>query len=77
VALPLGGPTLGPVTVSAANDRRPLGAWLVAPGTGNAFLGRIDPGQVKLTWQLPGGKAEEKSFTLEDKPIRFVLPAGK
>ena len=77
VALPLGGPTLGPVTVSAANDRRSLGAWLVAPGTSEAFLGRLDPGQVKLTWQLPGGKAEEKPFTLEDKPIRFVLPAGK
>jgi len=76
VALAPGGTTAGPVTVTAVNDRRALGAWIVSPGTAEAFFGRSDAGDVTVTWTLPGGEPQKKTFTLENKPIRFVIPTG-
>ncbi|MCX7805317.1 MAG: VCBS repeat-containing protein, partial [Planctomycetota bacterium] len=75
VVLAPGGSFAGPVTVSARNDRMPLGAWAVAPGVSEAFFGRTTPGEVTIRWRMPGGREQEKKFELEDKPIRFVLPA--
>jgi hypothetical protein len=73
VTLPPGGPTAGPVTVSAADDRMLLGAWAVSPGSGEAFFGRQAQGEVTITWPLPGEAPRKKTFVLEDKPIRFVI----
>jgi hypothetical protein len=73
VTLAPGGSCGGPVTVSAVNDRRPLGAWAVSPGTGEARFCRIDAGEVTVTWQLPGGEPKKKTVTLEDKRIRLVI----
>ncbi|MCX7805594.1 MAG: VCBS repeat-containing protein [Planctomycetota bacterium] len=75
VALAPGSGCAGPVTVSARNDRMPLGAWAVAPGVSEAVFGRTTPGEVTIRWRMPCGKEQEKKFELEDKPIRFVLPA--
>ena len=52
----------GPVNVSADNDRRPLGAWAVSPGTGEALFCRTEAGEVTVTWQLPGGQAAEEDL---------------
>lgn len=73
VALAPGGNYAGPVTVMAANDCRPLGAWVVTPGVSEAFLGRVDSGEVTFTWQLPGGAKQTKTLTLDDRPLRFVI----
>ena len=73
VALPLGGPYAGPLTVTAWADKTCLGAWNVMPGTGEAFFGKREPGEITLRWQLPGGKPQEKTFTVEDEPVRLVV----
>jgi hypothetical protein len=52
-----------------------LGAWAVAPGSGEAFFGRLTEGEVTVTWQIPGEAPRKKTFTLEDKPTRFVIGA--
>jgi hypothetical protein len=75
VALSAGGACSGPVNVSAVNDRRPLGAWPVSPGTGEAFFCRADAGEVTVTWQLPGEPPQKRTFTLGNQPIRFVIGA--
>jgi len=77
VALPTNAETCGPVTVWAENDRRPLGAWSISPGTGEALFCRAEAGEVTVTWQLPGGQPQKKTFTLENKPIRFVIGGDK
>ncbi|HOX08402.1 MAG TPA: sigma-70 family RNA polymerase sigma factor [Planctomycetota bacterium] len=73
VALAPGAAAAGPVTVSAVSDRRPLGAWAVSPGTGEALFCRADAGEVTVTWQLPGSEPRKKTLTLEKRPIRFVI----
>ncbi|MFH1024662.1 MAG: VCBS repeat-containing protein [Planctomycetota bacterium] len=75
VALAPGGKTAGPVMVSARNDRMALGTWTVSPGTSEAFFGREDPGEVTITWQIPGSSPESKKFTMEGKGVRFVIGA--
>ncbi|MFH1024428.1 MAG: VCBS repeat-containing protein [Planctomycetota bacterium] len=78
VTLPPGGPTAGPVTLTAANDRRSLGAWVVAPGTNEAFLGREEgSGPIKLSWPVPDGpeatpgKVRKNSLALQELEIRL------
>ncbi len=63
----------GPLNVSAANDRRSLGAWTISPGASEALFARSDPGDITVTWQMPGGRPEKKRFTLEDKSQRLVI----
>ncbi|MFH1023704.1 MAG: VCBS repeat-containing protein [Planctomycetota bacterium] len=75
VSLGLGG-YAGPVTVIARNDRRDLGAWVISPGTSEAFLGRMDSGDVVISWRLPQQPPQQKKFDLQKKPIHFVIPAG-
>jgi len=77
VSLSAGGAHCGPITVWAENDRRPLGAWSISPGTDEALFCRAGAGEVTVTWQLPGGQPQKKTFMLEDKPVRFVIGAGK
>jgi len=69
--LAAGAPAAGPVTVSGWNDRRALGARSVAPGTPGALFGLNAAGNVKLKWQLPGGKPQEKTVEVEGK-VRVV-----
>jgi hypothetical protein len=73
VTLPPGGATAGPVTVSAADDRMLLGAWVISPGSSEAFFGRQAQGEITVTWQLPGEAPRKKKLTVEDKPVRFVI----
>lgn len=77
VALAPGGAYSGPLTVSATNDRRPLGSWQVCPGTAEAWFARYDAGKVTMNWQLPGGAPQEMTLILENKPIRFVIGEAK
>ena len=74
VALAPGAGTAGPVTVTARNGQLPLGARLVSPGQ-EAFFARSDVGEITIAWQLSGEAPKQKTFTLEDKPVRFVIGA--
>ncbi|HOX07672.1 MAG TPA: VCBS repeat-containing protein [Planctomycetota bacterium] len=64
--------TAGPATVTAWNDRRPLGALSVSPGSPGGFFGLPAAGTIKLRWQLPGGKPQEKTLEIEGK-VRNVF----
>jgi len=74
VALPAGRRMAGPITVTGDNGVHSLGAWVVQPGVSDAFLGRSDAGELKLSWQLPGQPPQRKSVILEDKPLRLEIP---
>jgi hypothetical protein len=69
--------TAGPVTVTAWNDRRCLGALSVSPGSSGAFFGLAAAGSIKLRWQLPGGKPQEKTLEVEGKvrPVSLTADA--
>ncbi|MHC4916078.1 MAG: FG-GAP repeat domain-containing protein [Planctomycetota bacterium] len=71
--LPPKSPFAGPVTVTAWNDRKMLGAWSVSSGSPGAFFGMKAPGKCRLKWRFPGGKEVEKTLTLEEKPAKLVL----
>jgi len=71
-ALPVGG-FAGPLTVTGWSEKRCLGAWNVVAGTSEAFFGQYEPGPIKLRWQFPGGKPQEKEIIVEEKPVRFLL----
>jgi hypothetical protein len=83
VCLPPGAP--GPVKVTAweiegadgkaSKDGRCLGAWNVMPGADEAFFGQAAPGELRLSWLLPGSdKPVERKVSIEDtKPIRIVI----
>jgi len=73
VALPVGGPFAGPVNVSGWTGDRALGAWSVVPGTSTAFFGQYDAGPCRFTWQVPGGKKQEKQVLVEEGPVRFDI----
>jgi hypothetical protein len=66
----------GPVSVTGWNGNRCLGAWCLTPGS-TAFFGFRGAAPCKLKWKLPGGKEQSKEITIENKPARFVIPAGK
>ena len=72
-ALPLGGPVVGPVTVTGWLEKRCLGAWNVVAGSSEAFLALLEPGPCTVRWQWPGGTAHEKEIILEDGPKRLLL----
>jgi len=63
----------GPLTVTGWAEERRLGAWNVVPGTSNALVGILEAGPCTVKWRLPGGKAKEKEFILEDRPRRFTI----
>jgi len=71
-ALPLGG-YAGPLTVTGWSDKRCLGAWNLVAGVSEAFFGQYEPGPMKLRWQFPGAKPQEKQIVVEEKPVRFLL----
>jgi FG-GAP-like repeat len=76
VVLPPGGPTTGPVRVTAWNDRSCMGAQNVTAGGPGAFFALEEPGDIKVAWRLPGGKSKVMTkLTLEDKPLRLVISA--
>jgi len=71
-ALPGAGPA-GPVTVTGWEGKRCLGAWNVAAGSPGAVLARPGAGEIRVRWQFPGGKPQEKVLEVEGKPARLVL----
>ena|GEM_PF-293569 len=70
------GASAGPVTVSARDRRMSLGAWAVQPG-GEAFFGRVEAGEVTVTWQLPGEPPQNRAVLLDDRPVRLLIGGGK
>jgi len=70
------GACAGPVTITAHNSTRSLGAWALSPG-GEAFLGTTEAGDITFSWQIPGQAPQEKTIALKDKPVYFRIPAGK
>ncbi len=71
-------PLAGPVTVSAWQKDRCLGALQVAAGSAPAFFGVREAGAYALKWRLPGGPLQSSQVTVEDKPVEVILDkAGK
>ena len=71
--LPADGACAGPVTVVGWRGKHCLGAWNVAAGSTEAFVAVPGANTVKLCWQFPGGKPQEKEITLEGKPQRLAI----
>jgi hypothetical protein len=76
VALAPGGEHSGPVTITARNEQRELGAWVVSPGTAEPAICADGPGEVTVTWRLPGGKPRSRTLSLEGRPVRMEIPGG-
>jgi FG-GAP-like repeat len=71
--LPAGSTYAGPVTVTGWNNTRCLGSWVVTPGSTGGFFGLMDEGELKVSWQLPGGKKKTKTFALENDESSAIL----
>ncbi len=69
VALP--SEQLGPVTVTATDGKRSLGARVARPGR-PAFFGKVDKGPFDLAWRSADGRAHTKRIIVL-KPTRIVL----
>jgi hypothetical protein len=61
----------GPVTVTASDDARCLGAQSAAPGR-PAFFGRRDAGPLTVTWRFPGATGSRKRVDVL-KPQTLVI----
>lgn len=75
-------PSAGPVTVTAWQNKRCLGALPVRPGLAAAFFGVREAGSYTLKWRLPGGGWNQRRIVVEDRPVEVVLdqaptPASK
>ena len=74
VSLPPGGPTPGPVSVSAWVGDRNLGAWILRAGDPAAVIGTHRGGvAVTLKVLLPDGKTMEKKVKVRDEPLKVIL----
>ncbi len=71
--LPAGSPYSGPVTVTAWNTRRCLGAWNVATGSTGASFGQDSPGEITLKWTFPGGKQQAAVIELVEGRVTLAL----
>jgi len=76
-ALPLGGESAGPLTVTGWIETRCLGAWNVQAGSAEALFGRTQAGEVTLRWQFPGVKEQKRAIAVEHKALRFLLESAK
>lgn len=63
----------GPITVTGYVDGWCQGAWNVDAGSKSAFICKRDPGPVKVKWQFPGGKEQEKTVVLLNKPVELKI----
>lgn len=61
----------GPLTVSALDGKRPLGAQVVQPGQ-PAFFGKTNKGPLTLSWRSPGGEQKTQQIIVL-KPMRVSL----
>ena len=78
VSLPPGKGPIGPVPVTGWVEDRCLGVWNVTAGSPGPINGCGEAGEIVLKWPAgPGGKLEEKTVTLMDKPVSVVLEAKK
>ena len=67
-------PNAGPLLVTALDqNKRSLGGWTVSAGEPGAFFGMSEPGPLKLRWQWPGGKVQEKEVIVEGQAKRLFL----
>ena len=64
----------GPVNVVGFRGKRCLGAWNLLPGTAEGFIAQADAGPVTLSWKLPDGKPQSKTVTIENAPVKVLLP---
>lgn len=67
--------TRGPMAVCAGEEVRSYGAVLVPPGS-EAFFGVSEAGEYTVRWTGADGKEQRQVVTVEDKPVRVVLPAA-
>lgn len=65
--------TRGPMVICADEEARSYGAVLVPPGS-EAFFGVSEAGEYSVRWTGAGGKEHRLSATVEDKPVRVILP---
>lgn len=65
----------GPAVVSAGEEACGFGAVAVAPG-GEAFFGIGEAGEYTVRWAGADGKEQRLAVTVEDKPVRVILPAA-
>jgi len=77
VALPPGGAFAGPLTVTASIDERQLGAWNIVAGSREALFGRVEAGEVTLTWRFPGARERKQVVLLEQQSIWLLLRPQK
>ena len=75
VSLPMGKGFAGPLAVTGWADKRCLGAWNVTAGAPGPLIGSGEAGSIEVRWQYPAGKARQTKLVVEDRPIRFVVPA--
>jgi hypothetical protein len=54
-----------------------MGAWVVSPGVSEAFLGRVEPGELSISWKLPNGVELEKKVEVIENVVRVVIPIEK
>ncbi|MEI6082701.1 MAG: VCBS repeat-containing protein [Verrucomicrobiota bacterium] len=64
----------GPLNVVGWRGKRCLGTWNVLPGTTEGFVAQNEAGPVTIKWRLPGGKLMEKKVTVENAPVKLMLP---
>ena len=73
VTLPPDAGHAGPVNVTGWEGNRCLGAWSVTPGVSRAFFGKQRPGPIKITWQMPDGRPQERQVILTRGPVSVEL----
>ncbi|NLF30066.1 MAG: VCBS repeat-containing protein [Planctomycetes bacterium] len=65
--------TIGPVSVTATTEARPLGAWVVRAGGPPAVIGVSEPMEIRLAWRTPDGKEHTRTVVPEEEPVRVRL----
>jgi VCBS repeat protein len=81
VFLPASAGHPGPITVTAWNKLRCLGAWSITPGSGGAHFGAAGQYKMTIKWKLPGGKQFTKVVDVDDlndshKTVALEFPAA-
>lgn len=66
-------PFAGPITVTAWQKKRCLGALPVRPGSAPAFFGVQEAGPYMLKWRFPRGQWRKRDVIVEDKPVEVLL----
>ncbi|MFW6146654.1 MAG: FG-GAP repeat domain-containing protein [Planctomycetota bacterium] len=65
--------TIGPLTVIASTETRPLGAWSIRAGGPPAVIGVPEPMAVRLRWHTPDGKEHTRTVVPEEGAVRVRI----